>query len=182
MQTLNLDFRRRRPNARWIGLIVFGAGLIGTTAAGLEHERLVSDIGSTQALLHKSGAELKPAASRSASELQMSELENKYADAILNQLDLPWDELFSSVESANASSVALLSIESDADNGRVKISAEAKDIPGMLDYTRSLEARSKFADIYLLSHAFQQQDPQHPVRFMLTSNWPVQTANAREPR
>jgi hypothetical protein len=174
MYALDLDFRRQRPSARWVGLVVLGAGLVGAAAAGVEHQRLIFELAGVEAALRKSDVVRKPVAVVSSpNELQNSERENKYASDILRQLDLPWNDLFASVESADLSSVAVLSIESDADNGRVKISAEAKNIAGMLDYARALEARSKLVDIYLLSHAFQQQDPQHPVRFVLSSSWPV---------
>ncbi len=100
-------------------------------------------------------------------------LEVKHAREILLQLSMPWNELFASVESVEAPNVALLGIESDIDKQRVKISAEAKNLGAMLDYLRALEGRPTFADVYLQSHQIQQQDPQHPVRFVLTATWLV---------
>ncbi|MDB5811738.1 MAG: transrane protein [Betaproteobacteria bacterium] len=173
MHALDLDFRRPRWNMRWAGLIVLGAGLVGVAGAGVEYQRLMIEISSVEPALRRADSHKPAVVNRSATELQNYELETKYANDVVTQLDLPWDELFASVESADGESVALLSIESDAENGRIKISAEAKNTKGMLDYARALEMRSKLADIYMVSHAFQQQDPQHPVRFMLSSNWPV---------
>ena len=35
----------------------------------------------------------------------------------------------------------------------------------------ALGAQPKLANVYLQSHQVQQQDPQHPVRFVLGSDW-----------
>jgi Tfp pilus assembly protein PilN len=67
--------------------------------------------------------------------------------------------------------VALLQIESDVDKQHVKISAEARTLGAMLDYLRDLEGRSILSDVYLQSHQIQQQDPERPVRFVLTATW-----------
>jgi Fimbrial assembly protein (PilN) len=67
--------------------------------------------------------------------------------------------------------VALLSIESDTDKGRMKISGEAKDLQAMLDYLRFLGTQPTLAEVYLQSHQVQQQDPQRPVRFVLSADW-----------
>jgi hypothetical protein len=41
----------------------------------------------------------------------------------------------------------------------------------VLEYLRFLGAQPKLANVYLQSHQLQQQDPQHPVRFVLGAAW-----------
>jgi hypothetical protein len=86
---------------------------------------------------------------------------------------VPWSELFASAESAAMPDVALLSIESDTDKRRVKISGEAKHLEAVLEYLRFLAARPALADVYLQSHNVQKQDPQRPVRFTVNAQWRV---------
>jgi hypothetical protein len=174
MRILDLDFRKRRT-AKWAGALVLIVGLAGAAASGVQYTRVSDELAMTEAAMRESGntARRPTTATRSEGDRQNAALEVKRANDIIHQLNLPWDELFASVEAAGTSNVALLSIESDIDNGRIKISGEAKDLEGMLEYSRSLKTRPKLADIYLQSHEFQQQDPQHPVRFVLTANWLV---------
>jgi hypothetical protein len=43
----------------------------------------------------------------------------------------------------------------------------------VLQYLRFLAARPALADVYLQSHDLQKQDPQRPVRFVLSAEWRV---------
>lgn len=175
MRVLDLDFRRKHRQAKWAGVLVLAVGLAGAVASGVQYRRVSDALAKAEATIRESGdaARKQRAAPRSGGGLQQVALEVKHANGILHQLNLPWDDLFASVESASMSNVALLSIESDIDNGRIKISGEARNLEGMLDYARSLKTRPKLADVYLQSHEIQQQDPQHPVRFVMTANWLV---------
>lgn len=114
-----------------------------------------------------------PAVTGGKVDVQRIALELRQARAVVQQLDLPWDELFRSVESADAPTVALLGIESAADRKRLQITAEAKNFEAMLRYIRELEGRELFAQVYLSSHQIQLQDPQRPVRFMLSASWRI---------
>lgn len=175
MRALDLDFRRRHRQAEWAGVLLLAAGLAGAVASGVQYQRVSDELARAEAAIRESGdaARKRAAAPRAGGDLQQVALEVRHANGILHQLNLPWDELFASVESAHTSHVALLSIESDIDNGRIKISGEARNLEGMLDYVRSLKTRPKLAEVYLQSHEIQQQDPQHPVRFVITANWLV---------
>ncbi|MBK5104034.1 MAG: PilN domain-containing protein, partial [Burkholderiales bacterium] len=65
----------------------------------------------------------------------------------------------------------LLSIESETDKRRVKISGEAKHLESILDYLRYLKSRPALADVYMQSHDLQKQDTQQPVRFVVNAEW-----------
>jgi hypothetical protein len=173
MRALDLDFRRDGSKAKWPGGLLLAASL----AAGLflfnEYRQIEAEAGAAEASLRAAGpaARKKPAPPRAGADLQKTALEVKRASEILARLKLPWNELFVSVESANVPDVALLGVESDTEKRRVKISAEAKDLQAMLDYLRFLHTQPTLTEIYLQSHQYQQQDPQHPVRFVLSADW-----------
>jgi hypothetical protein len=173
MRALNLDFRRVDRQARWVGIALLAAGLVGAGAAALQYSQLAGELARTEASVHQSGvAERRQmAAIRPSGDLQKIALEMKRANEVAYQLKVPWNDLFASVESASTPNVALLSIESDTGKRQVKITGEAKDIGAMLDYLRFLVSQPKLGSVYLQSHQVQQQDPQHPVRFVMGADW-----------
>jgi len=174
MRALTLDFRRHyRP--RWPGLALLLVGMAGAAAIGLEYRQIVTETAMAEAGLREQGlaARRKTFAPVTGGDIQRVALELKHAREVVHQLRMPWEELFRSLEAANASTVALLGIESDTDRQHINITAEAEDLDAMLNYLRELESRSVFADVYLHSHQIQQQDPQRPVRFVLSATWLV---------
>jgi hypothetical protein len=172
MRALTLDYRRQ-PQARWIGVALLVAGVAGAGFLGTEYRQLADEVERAESGMREHGAAARKQTVAPATEgdVQKVALEVKKAREVVLQLKTPWNELFASVESVQAPNVALLGIESDVEKQRVKINAEAKNLGAMLDYLRELEGRPTFADVYLQSHQTQQQDPQHPVRFVLTAAW-----------
>lgn len=173
MRALDLDLRREDRKARWLGIAFLAAGLAGAIAAGTQYSQLAEEFAQAEASVHQSGiaARRQTAAIRPSGDLQKVALEMKRASDVAFALKVPWNDLFASVEAANTPNVALLSIESDTGKRQVKISGEAKDIESVLDYLRFLGAQPRLANVYLQSHQLQQQDPQHPVRFVLGAAW-----------
>jgi dipeptidyl aminopeptidase/acylaminoacyl peptidase len=98
-------------------------------------------------------------------------LEVKRANEVLRQLSLPWEELLQAVESAAGREIALLALEPDTEKQVVKISGEARDMAGLLDYITRLEEQKVFGPVFLQSHQVQLQDPERPVRFSLLAVW-----------
>ena len=173
MRALELDFLKDGRGAAWMGAALLAGGLALAAAAAAEYVALEEKIDKAQAgLLRESGKarkNLPPA--REKADAQKIALEFQQARVLMVRLQLPWDSLFASIESANESNVALLSIESDNDRRRVKISAEAKDLDAMVRYLGELRKRPALADVYIESHEQQLKDPQRPVRFVLGANW-----------
>lgn len=174
MHALTLDFRRD-GHSRWLGPALLLMGVAAAAVLGLQYRQVATESAQLDARLHAQGpvARKKVYAPVAGGDVQRVALELKQARDVAQQLAMPWDELFRSVEAADAPTVALLGIESTADRQRIQISAEAKNLDGMLRYVKDLEGRSLFADVYLHSHQIQQQDPQHPVRFVLSATWLV---------
>jgi hypothetical protein len=175
MTALDLDFRRQQRRTSRTGVFVLAFGLASSVAIGMEHQRLSAELAVVADAMPHSGDAIRKPATPVASAGESKDLARKIdrAREVYQQIEVPWNDLFTSVETANTTSVALLSIESDTDNRRILISGEAKDIGGVLDYARALGNQGKFSDVYLQSHELQQQDPQHPVHFVMGANWPV---------
>lgn len=93
------------------------------------------------------------------------------ANKTINRLTVPWESLFQAVEAANFIDAALLAIQPELDKQLLVLTAEAKDLPSMLEYIRRLSGESVLVKAELVSHQVQQQDPQKPVRFVVHAGW-----------
>lgn len=87
------------------------------------------------------------------------------------QLNLPWNDLFNTLESATPSHIALLTIEPDAKKNLVKGTAEAKTSEDMIAYIRLLKQQKFFIDVILLKHEIIEQDINKPLRFQFLAQW-----------
>ena len=172
MRALTLDFLRASHRTLWIGMLLL---IVGALALGLvaNHERsLAGQIELADARLENltRGSQTKPVQPADA-EAQQQEILN--ANDILQQLALPWRELFNVVETSNEKEIALLSIQPDADKRGLRLAGEAKNFEALLAYIARLEQSPMLSQVYLTSHELRLQDAQKPVRFALVANWAV---------
>ena len=93
--------------------------------------------------------------------------EKKAAEAVVRQLTVPWAGLIGALEKASARDVALLQLQPEAGERRLRLTAEARNREAMFAYLRRLEAAPALAEVHLLSHQVQQEDPQRPIQFSL---------------
>lgn len=91
--------------------------------------------------------------------------ETKAAEAVVRQLTVPWAALVGALEQASMRDVALLQLQPDADQRRLRLLAEARDREAMFSYLRRLEAAPALAEVHLVSHQVQNEDPQRPIQF-----------------
>jgi Tfp pilus assembly protein PilN len=89
--------------------------------------------------------------------------------AVGRALGQPWEQFFGALEACVGADVGLLAL--DAGAGRAQVTGEARDLPALLGYLRRLGASPAFAAVDLQTHQLQQEDPQHPVRFVLLLTW-----------
>lgn len=96
------------------------------------------------------------------------------ANAILDQLNLPWEMLFDSIEQAATEDVALLSLQPNFSNRSLRLSGEAKSMAELLDFVEALERESVFENVHLLNYKIKLENPQRPIIFLLNAEW-IQT-------
>jgi hypothetical protein len=95
----------------------------------------------------------------------------KRANAVARELSRRWDEVFGAIEAVSDAEVALLAIEPDAQKGVVRITAESKNKNAMLRYLTRLQDRRPLQRVLLDHHEVRTQEPERPVRFVLTGEW-----------
>jgi Tfp pilus assembly protein PilN len=176
VRPLKLDFLKDGRAARGMGAALLALGLAIAAAAAAEYILVSEKIAKAQSSLRTSGNAIraKPLPQRQKGDPKKIAVEFQQAQVLMERLQLPWDHLFISIESVRDSDVALLSVESDNERRRVKISAEAKDLDAVVRYLAELRQRRTLAEVYLESHELQLKDPQRPVRFVLGARWSAQ--------
>ena len=103
------------------------------------------------------------------------EEEVRSAESVVRQLTLHWAALIGALEQAATRDVALLQLQPDAEWRLLHLSAEARDREAMFEYLRRLGSAQGLAEVHLVSHQVQSEDPLRPIQFA------VQAA-IREPR
>jgi Tfp pilus assembly protein PilN len=173
MRALDLDLRRESRSGRWAGMVLLAGGVACAAVIGLEYVQVADEADRVRSSVRESGMAKRTRALEApgGAEAQKVALEIKQASDVVFELARPWGELFATAELARTPDVALLSIESDNEKQRVRISGEARTLESVLEYLRSLSARPALAEVYLQSHELQKQDPQRPVRFVLGAEW-----------
>lgn len=178
MRALDLDFQRRRPAslAGWI-LLALGASL--AAFMWLEGRRVGEEAAIHQETVRRAERSLPGAARapQSAAETKAQEAVLAEMRAVLAQLNLPWNDLFATLESIGVGEVALLSLTPDARKRQVRITGEARNLSAMLEFHRRLEESGRLSDVALVNHEVGEHSPQRPVRFSLTASWVVKDAN-----
>jgi hypothetical protein len=172
-RALGIDFAARgaRPPAAGLALLALGGAL--AAALGWHYRGVLQEIERVEARLES----LQPAGAapgraglkRGASREGAAELMR--AQAVLQQLSAPWNDLFAAVEGALGEHVALLGVQPDAAAARVAVTAEARDIGEALWFAQRLSKSGVLAEAFLTGHEARPQGAARPVRFTLSARW-----------
>ena len=85
-------------------------------------------------------------------------------NALVQQLNVPWHDIFEQLERLTPSDVALLSIEPDSQRAIIKFLAEAKSLEALLMYAESLQQHGVFGRLTYRKHETNEQDANRPNR------------------
>ena len=150
---LRLDFAPRRrslPPGYWL----LAAGAVFALLAGLAVEE-------RHAAAEKTAAEEK--ARRIAAEKPVTAAQR--FDTIDRRLATPWGMILNAIDQAVADHVVLLTVEPDAEKGRIQIGAEGKTAAAMTDFVSALASHNAFSGAVLVSHQVRAEDQDKPLRF-----------------
>ncbi len=174
MRALKLDFARHSSRLRYVGYVMLIGAVVVAANLAAAYVDLATDLETSELKWRKlkktQSKESRPAPEKKA-EWEQLQAELKAANRVLTRLSMPWDALFQEMEASIDEQVALLSVEPDTEKRELRITAEAKNLGAMLAYMKRLQAIALFKDAHVSSHQIQLQDPQRPVRFMLSARW-----------
>jgi hypothetical protein len=176
MYPLQLDFVTSSARLKASGMLLLIAGAIALCVVGywrIELLAKVDGLESQVSRLEREAIGLAPAETRLDDAVGQ---EIQRANEVIDQLALPWNNLFRAVESVVVGPVTLLGIAPDAKSGTVQISAETTDADAMFGYVRRLEQQPDLASVYLVEHQRDKRGGMRPLRFLVTASWlPTQT-------
>ncbi len=82
-------------------------------------------------------------------------------------LNVPWAAILDELERHATQDVALLGIEPDAVQGRVRLELESRRLQPLVDFAQRLGRSSTFERVALAKHDTVERDPAAPVRMSL---------------
>jgi len=168
---LQLDFEgKQRRSGGVLGVVLAVLGVAAVTGAWLQLRTVAAQ---------REGLELRRealarVASRNVDLTQIKGLGSQDTIKTVRELATPWSQLLGELESAssdNTGSVAILAIEPDHAKHRVKVTAEARNLPVALAYVKRLKQTHVLRYAMLDSHEVRADDREHPVRFQLSADW-----------
>jgi transcriptional regulator with XRE-family HTH domain len=174
MRAVQLDFLHPTGRGSRLGplLLVIGA-LVALTALAYQRQ-LSREVVAREAQI----SDLRSMASRSAPVLSERESDTpevreqiKKANAVLQQMNVPWSELFAAIESAEGSDIALLAVQPDPRSRSLLLGGEARNLPAVLGYMERLQRTKRLRDVVLVTHELRNKEPGQPVAFALNAAW-----------
>ncbi len=172
--TLALDFAHPQRQSRAMGLAAIAVAALLLSLVLWQSDKAQQRVTTLEAELTALGAKNDAGRIRRAPDAATGvELEERMrkANRVIRQLGTPWEDVFGGIESANGKDVALLSLESDPGNAEVRVGAEARNAPKMLEYLERLRQDGRLSPAILQSHQVMLDDPSRPVRFTFTASW-----------
>jgi Tfp pilus assembly protein PilN len=163
---LDLDLVRRRPG--WPGWLMLAVGV------ALAGDALFSYVGLRDETAQLERRRAGPQLSAKASTEPLTEQTRRELDAArqtLQELALPWEPLFRSIEASIGTDTALLAIEPDAGKRVVRISGEARNYLAILNLMLRLEEPQVLTGVHLLNHQIREDVAQRPYQFTLAASW-----------
>ena len=172
MKPLPIDFARRSKRPRWtlsslllLAILALGLSLRTYLDARDTLQQLQDEVSASAE--RRQRQEQRPA----TAPLALSEAQIMAINAAVEQLNIPWAELFQLLEVAVPDNVALLALQPEGRKRLLLVQAEAKSDAHMLAFVDRLRQQEGVAQAFLSKHEIRDQDPNHPYRFSVELRW-----------
>lgn len=165
---LILDLAQPEPRPSRLGWLLLALGLAAAVWAGWRYAGESRRLEDAQAKL----AALSPVSSRTGRLSAGPARESAMALNARRTLEADWTGLLAALERGRPARIALLSVESDAAQGRLRLEADAKNLPAMLSYLEGLDATG-LRQVRLQSHVAMEAEGQDYIHFTATAGWGV---------
>jgi hypothetical protein len=173
VKTIRINFNQQhRYTKHIIGVLLLVAAIVGLAMQTWEYFKLYNEAEVWKADQHRLRHILTTTNDKSpldSNEYLRTELQ--LSNRIIDKLNMPWDALFTAIETTADKQAILLGVEPDAERREVVLTGEAKDATAMLSYIRELRSAPVLKNAYLTAHQINLQDPQRPVHFTIDANW-----------
>ncbi len=178
MSRLKLKFPYREQSIPQVDITILLIGLLVSLAVLLQYRHLTEEVNhwsSRVERLEKLQQQKNAPRTRSTARIrefgQEIRKEVAQANAVLDQINLPWEALFDSIEHAATDEIALLSLQPNVSSRTLRISGEARNMSELLDFVEALERETVFENVHLINYRIKQDNPHRPIVFLLTAVW-----------
>ena len=96
-------------------------------------------------------------------------------NAVARRLNTPWPDIFAALERSAPADIALLGVEPDARQTRLRGSGQAKDPQAMVGYIERLSSQWPFVQARLVRHELDEKDGARPLKFQFEVSMPEPT-------
>lgn len=178
MPRLRLKFPDRGQSVPHIDFSILLIGLLVFAGVLLQFRQVTEEVNHwTNRVERLEKQQQQKAAPRTRSSPRIKEFSQEIrkeitqANAILDQINLPWETLFDAIEHAATEEIALLSLQPNVTSRTLRLSGEAKSMAELLDFVEALERELVFENVHLLNYKVKQDNPHRPIIFLLTAAW-----------
>ena len=178
MPRLRLKFPDRGQSVPQIDFSILLIGLLVLAGVLLQFRQVTEEVNHwTNRVERLEKQQQQKAAPRTRSTPRIKEFSQEIrkeitqANAILDQINLPWETLFDAIEHAATDEIALLSLQPNVASRTLRLSGEAKSMSELLDFVEALERELVFENVHLLNYKVKQDNPHRPIIFLLTAAW-----------
>ena len=173
MRRIHLDFvgmQRPAGMSGWL-LLLFGlAGALAVVVWDQWHWQPLNAVGAEKLRSLQAAIDARRATVPKMDDARLV-AEWTRAIAVADELNIPWEKLFATLEAESQRPVAILSLDPDAQKREIILTGEAKNFEEMLGYYRLLQQQEIFSGLVLHTHQVNHQDREKPIRFRVTANW-----------
>ena len=174
MKAVQLEFLRGQRRTSVLQWVLVALLLMVLFAAGIYGQQLQSQRENAQASLQQltqAQTRKRPhPAGTPAGAGQVTEA-LKAGERISQQLLVPWDRLYTSMEAQHSGDVAILEISPDPVAGKVRISGEARNQDALRNYMNALWKTEDFTSAYLLRQKINDKVAENPIQFTIDAAW-----------
>ncbi len=163
---LALDFVAA-PAARRAGRVLLLAGVAAAAAGALQLAPAWREREQQRDELLRVATSVRPHAAAAGAPLRGL----RSAQDVAAELTAPWGILLAALEGVPTRDIALLAVEPIAGRQSLQITADARNADAMLDLLAALQKQPPLADVVLVSHQIQAQQPGTPMRFRIQARW-----------
>ena len=97
----------------------------------------------------------------------------KHMSEVINQLNIPWNTLFTTLEQATSKDIYVMTVSPNLAQRSLNLQASATDIKAAIDFTQRLSVSGTLSQIHLIQEEPDQDRTQFPLNFLITATWNI---------
>lgn len=173
MRQIKLDFQQPQHLVwQWAAGLLLIAGLMLNVLLYANNQKLSVETNNLLAQIESIKHPAKTVTVK-VDDIQTATEENQFkeADAVIQQLNLPWPNLFKMLETTREPSIDLLELTPNPQTGEVLIIGQTANLKSVFDYMERLKKSQVFSKINLNSHEKTLHNGTQALRFTIVAKW-----------